>query len=1279
MMLAEMPSFKLSTRYRLTSINSQGSKWIEEEMHTNEYYSNEQGRARIDIEGLFSERHTPNIRSGRYYHDAMNNQTIKTNLLGSPYCQRASARGVLADLFGRLYDSEPCAKNWLAKFDGVPDHVIGFARLLFIIDANRDKLNEIGSDLVRNRACTLYLLKLNWGSTQRRVEILAYLNQNTSWLDQANMPIRVLFKLSMPQPSSFMIEYSSIEPIQEDHFKGLNYQVDLFTFPIGQSCSIHLGPTNLFQSTRWPEVVSMHANIKDMWLETLLPNSIPKTSKKLFIAYDGYQKAWRQDTIRVNDEAASGGEYMITIHDGNTKRKYNIRQDLTAYHIQGSGTGGGQTLSKYAKNDLASMPTRCVAISTPTQTSYEPLLPFNKLTIMGTAVVRGIKTQVFEHVTKELPALFLEQISFQQNRQQHTYFDQDLQHLNLSLTIVYYLAHTKQGETTNSTALLHLGPLVRVDVMHHYGVIIYRIDLFDFVWELAEAPNGDRHDELFSLRDRCNAGNDNRAESLSQLTMKLDFSNDLQREIFGINEVVRLIQDPLVRNKALARAMIQLGGADIAATKLHEVESRYHVIEATGTTPTYDSKLEILVSAKLSALNDSLFKVTILATAKTLPGARPTGATNFPDCFWEAAHKRAHGQVLFAFFKKSCFIDVQPTINWFRSQGGRPQVTSLISDSSVFKIASGMDSPVDVMKIDIEADKMATNQQTTRWLIYTDLNDEILQVPLINIDKAPKLNLQFRLTRLEVSNNHWSLDGAEEEADVLKGLGLMSGKEVELNDENQSNRQQGQQLDLISCHSACMIDLSCRSYSVCINGQQFSCLTSDLEFRDVKLLADIKSKIRMARIQGIRDSIHVDFKFTPIDNSTTEINENDNDSEDQQSEKHFDLKMDKRCRIYNKRALEMFDPLPKSKTSLKNRTILQVNNEEECAELCLSKNVKYFRKMAKLRLKILTSGQKQVDSEIIKKNLDALREQMINNQRSWCAIFKYLNLATTSIAQDVRKTFKIENTDKGGICLLSKSQIVPKKEIQSSKNETKPGNNKQAAKDPTKFMMDTFTFVYRNLYQMQYGIRMLQLKTVSDNVSNNSQLTDGDVFPLKNEQKVMDGSNVEVCAKSCFTQTIKIAPYCKSFDLIETTETISDGKMRKSKSKTYCVFNSITLAEARNSDRYSELMSTEMVNSGTKVWHFEPRDKYMMDSPLIAILIAKKLNRVEYNSELASSFGLVLIWLAAIVSGIILGTYLKEPITRRWTNLQVLADSSARNLINNRKFSRENEDLDAGL
>jgi len=603
--------------------------------------------------------------------------------------------------------------------------------------------------------------------------------------------------------------------------------------------------------------------------------------------------------------------------------------------------------------------------------------------------------------------------------------------------------------------------------------------------------------------------------------------------------------------------------------------------------------------------------------------------------------------VIFSYCHNLCIIDTGARRSPNIGHKDKPaHNSSLKSESFHF----GDSLPCEILELDFYAESEVL-AQTNPWpQVYNllkskpidlplKLNDELALAKLNQIyegsrhvgDAKDHLDLQFTVTQLELHNKNWfqksrmtktdSQSGSATITVNFDGLGLVEWGPlvwrlplsldswwVAAEDSSARLVESSEATQIDECKLACLMDLKCRSYSICmqkgadysssrLSSNKVDCLLSSVDLRSYKLRANLKSwlAIKLSTKTKENDTISLDYR--------------DDDNEEQKV--HF--KVNRRCQTRAKHALQMFrrsssrtDFVQGYLDGLEGSDKLKgVADLEECAELCLGNNRKYLED-AEFPRKVKPSGGQNSSTTESGNSGQSLAEKDSDGRErttdSWCSMFIFFDAQRLESAPP-KLVGKLNSlgAELGGLCAYGSEATMGSPNIAREPNEGP--NEHQLPREP----FDTYELVYSSLYRRQPNVR---LKLPESGPPTSNSLRQAYAYVQEPER----------CARVCFLQEVEFVRnfhtdngaageaevesgdvygdvLCKSFDFIQTKSIANPAQTIN-----YCIFNSLSLIEAKEIDKKSAGNSEKLVDYEphglASYWHFEPHESIQMDPHL---------------------------------------------------------------------------------
>lgn len=752
----------------------------------------------------------------------------------------------------------------------------------------------------------------------------------------------------------------------------------------------------------------------------------------------------------------------------------------------------------------------------------QPIINFDQLVEMGFGRTRNIKVRVYEQVVGDkLPTLFFPQVDYLDISGQHKEAEFPL----MSNQIRKVLSGINRPLTVvymiaerDDSVSDEVGPLVELQVVAA-GRTIFKIDIEQFSWSLERAPNGDAPGELFSLEQKCcQLPGACGPKRRARLEALLEFVPfSATAPDLGQAEAELILQ----RSPVVRDENLVRGlvaGSPLSTGQVGSIHSRLH-LEA--------GRLLVEMSAHLTSPTVPAFEAKFAGyTTSWKYDVTSYDVFSLHECYSQAALRRATmsntQHLLFTFCDEKCLFD----------ENARPAAAGNWSSSlnlswNHFDLCPAFEmSPADPL----EPDKAVEDWQGA----YSSLNDKLLFVPY---DESEEARMILRFMHLDIKSDRWlasqgSRDSGAERI-VLRGVGLRSladggaGQPIGQLESGAMNEAR--------CYAACLARMDCNSYSLCKTRSGVECMTSSLALGGQPDLLRAIEAARSRSRPGAQELL-VNYRSalsgeTNSDNRTLK----------------FDLHL--RCQLVERQPMEMFtfDRSVQLKVSSASR-FKKVDDVQKCASLCLSRSLSYIRRKARQ---------------------DTLNKAGLS--RGWCQGFKYVDLSTVRLSNLFVALSGLQDPSTGGLCILE----YPDWEADQRKQVTIDTDYSADLE------LDSFRFLYINLYERQLGSRL-------------SGLLSTDEAKPRNNQSVLAASSADQCAKACFSQLVEVQPSCRSFDMITLSARSLPGPDRpQAQPRSYCVYNSLTSADIRAMARAGLIESDqaiveERVSEYATAIHYEP-------------------------------------------------------------------------------------------
>lgn len=1176
-------SFKIRT-----SISSyDGIKNTFLNVHLVENYSNTQKRARIRTIKK-EEKETYEFTVDR------NDRTTLTWDSDKNRCFPGTSSDFLKYAF--KLDTEPRFRpiEYLFRLVEDSDHVIGPAKLLLLVAQSASKIEYIPHDTnidIMNQATVSYKLNIKYETED--ISILLYYNKLThtrgSFWDTIPMQLHVTLTKT---GQTFFISYFEYEILQDSYIQdelgnlirtGSEKNHDLFSHPTGVGCSALLPRTTakLFDLTLF-ELGSAKFSFRSRVEESVFGMEKAKIAN-YFVAFDGGVENLRIDLEQTHIYHNVGSRASTRILDFHANRKYlafkNFDENTDSYKCATSYAMLPEEVSARSERSVSKM-----------------LFGAQRFAYMGRAEVRGIQTRVYEAKSMELP-VWLAGGSFiykSEDGKSHSRAYKSPINLNITnfgpgkterYTVVIYVMNNPSNTSTDPK-VLHL----EIYDPSYFGMDLRKpaisASFYDFQWSLTDSPDGDRPDELFSIEEFCH--------QMSDEMKFLDLELMLVQEM-GKKKDIEWMTNTVSRNEAVESGLQDL--LEISNIMMFDLRSK--LIEK--------DKFFLTVDVRFTEPYLNLYDIKYIGTVQMIREHNNlvrVSAQTPADCLWLVGENSFRTK-FFIFHEPSSLCLVDPTIDgddWAKTREFR------LDSSSVGEL----------YRVDLKPDDQ--NSMLTKWMRRRKfktlenrvliLRDVMLDSPSI-FDVSQEVKLRIRKVKLEPVN--FEHDDSEMDRQIQAPSSVFAGfRLTETSGKVYSRKNDETELSVNECQAACLRDLNCRSYSVCLKSSRIQCRISKITFED----PGIREKLESAEVQASpRDSIvTVRAEGTSVE-----------------------LAKDSNCELYNKNYLDLFLKADPSPVNLKALDVFTVDNKRMCAELCFARSLEALKSSGNMleQIKQVTSEK----SDWSKESIEKLREQHSRVMSAFCQRFMYHDSSLDEEQAKLMKVWSEQPAEDG-----SKAYCLFK--------STKPAEEQKSVPDNlTKVVItfENFAFDFTNLFEKKHGYRLLE-SNMSDEetravntVQKQTTSSDQNDYKLarsllrsgKNFQRVLL-AQAENCARDCFLQLSGLWPACRSFDFV-STHLYFDGS-----TSPHCYLNTLSLDSSSSSSSSKSDLIDEPTSDKVSAWHYELRVglvKEEADEAYLLELMSDSRGDGSSDHELRTSLGWLII-LALIVVGIGSGLYL---------------------------------------
>lgn len=1215
--------------------------------HLSESYSKELRRARLDYE----------LKDTRINEEFYYDPLIGGNGISLSKSFKSCYKMPLDVLYYNLYLSSEEIKNLLKLVDKNIDnlnYIIGPSKLLYLIANQANKLQIVlNSDgnkpeevRVRGHSCIQYTLELQLDSPSNEKAQLLILYDKATHSEQSiktSVPLQIDIKFSQNSKLFLTFAFYSLELFEEAKIhsrfdlanKNELIQVDQFAYPTTYECSTLLTD-------------AANENTGDLFTDydlssirfSFIAKSKPVHGRviKHFVAYDGMTTSLRIDTqFRTNQETEYEREY-VQILDFRTNRKYTYVERPRFKNFKDDEIDISSESFLSLSSGSKEQNSRCSVLyaTDPDKAKRDSwnlskfLTGAQKFTFMGYGRVRGVDARIYESKTDSMPYWLSQPALFKDKNNNYRYkhlgdrIKEDPSKQSKSeYIVVLYIADNYEEIGAGNELLPGIKPLL----LEYYDTgfdkfsdyrrsIVIRIN--DFMWDLNESPNRDQPTDLFSLKYLCSVGSG--IDKYAQVDVLLEEMRFNSEEDKNIDWVFNNI----LRNEALVSSfrdvmdiqnvmMYDLQSKVVEFDKLHKISASFRVAEH----PRDVYQLTFIGNAKLN--HDNQDKMLIV-DSKTIT-----------ECLWLVGKSKKPIYLYYSQLSSSCIFDIE--LSESSSSDIRDSRLFIIKDNEageLYRVESHFDRETSLSNSWLR-DKKFTHLENRLMILQAIQHDDPIQ-PINPND------IRMLIKKVEIDNvNFMNRIGeqGDEGKQIKAAKKVYPGFTLPINDNNINNgvsqtkvfklKAKNEFMSQEQCHTACLADLNCKSFSYCVQLPDTTCVLSTVSFE----APGIREHLESRDVQNLARGSKVLVKTQDFS---------------------IELIRDFRCELYNKIYIDLFERSKSGMFPLKNLIIFPVKNEESCAKMCFAKSLQSIKSSVALGKQIKTllieednkdNGEKT--TELIKQ----MHDQYFKATLGFCKFFLYLDTTLSAEEQNVLNEIVDE--------YYTNKTTSESSEYCAFERET--NNNKRLNEEKLEsfqLLFNNFKFQFKFLYEKRYGY-LLERSRLSkeeerayENVIKQKGLEDGQYELLKGSLK--EGKNFQkqlrydanICAYECFFQHSGLWPACRSFDNLMIRYNIGGTEVEN-----YCYLN--TEIDSQNTWTIKDL----------EVWHYMPRfgaiseeGDYYYDLNTLDEKIDRYKNHDQGNySGIGGIFKVIFnIFLITFLSslGILSGLYIGYKLTERF-------------------------------
>lgn len=1225
-----------STRSSVSVMFRNGGSYVS---HIHESYSAEQRRAKLDYQVIKAtdDKTFKDIQpeQGSITYEP---QTDTLLLFDSTNykCRQTNLEEIVKIFRLEVPDQEP---------DLVADaYIIGPARLLFFIDkhAHEMKLETLEQPLsVRNIPVQAYSFK--YRTKYDTIDFKVLYSTESLTADSRTTPLSVIMissetiKSNQNEQVALIVEYFKFEIIKPNiaGTNRLQTWYDPFMIEPATSCSEALAnkATDIFGYKIQNDVrFSFRADF-----------SIGKFPFSAFVSYDAKSDVLRYDLVNSIGTSGVG------------KQLFNLNQNRM-YHIMEKRPNSATTMDKLLDLSLdVDSTSQCLSaniLPTPQNNNIKPfslgklLVGSDKFVYMGRAQVRGIDVKVYETHSGGLP-YWLEQPMVYRSKESN---DLNVRNpetgllksdINIYYTVLLYFAERDDNHP------LVLIELYKMDAVKSITWSKQTIRINNFVWDLDfRTAYGDDIKQLFSLQGACSSSSKNQNYAKVELLLE---SENIDAETALVNSEV---DSNNIRYLSLLAAVQDT--FKLPAQMIYDLESKVMRAHKSTISSGKNNKLSIAVTFRVSEQVEDMAELVYLGQGRynRLYKGEPLNSLvrSFQACFFLSAHRKAN--IFFGYnpTTKRCIIALEP----IEGDGLKPNCFDLKpkEEMEIYRVNHVKDPEPNFW-----IRRMYRSRNKIEFLGHR------LTLDNLSNDRAKEIHsIDFLVKRYEVDESDYKNSvstGNKNDKNELQiktnkidGYGLIieeyENKRISpasLSSHNWSPlrgdlEDKSPTMTFRQCEEACAANLNCKSYSVCLKDHELECVISSISLRSPDVIKQIEENGKIAR-RGER----VKIVLNGIDHIKTELIKNPT------------------CELYNMIFMDLFKKSPVIyNCTFANRRLYPVKDLEECARLCVEKNLKIWRNDIANATKAISSIDPELaglsEKGFLSAYMNHLREISGQINRS----FQYLDktkIQTLSrdkierIQNGVLDMDKIDSELVEGYCFIGEKFNEQERKVSDSNDKYNPQDVDQY------IQLDKYNFKFDLFYEKQYGVRLKEspMSTKQNEAyrlayGEGEEATDESYSILKqmieqgdNFQEILYFDEIE-CARYCFTQSWGPWPACRSFDIT----------IELSKHNTYvsrCTLNSITLRQAVSTSRL-DLIDGDITKTGLlQVYHFEPRPGLALyESDLntnLEIVQGETLRQraMKKMSYRIGGFGTFVILLVALTGGILIGIKLGQKMNEK--------------------------------
>lgn len=1229
-----------------------------------EFYSYEQQRAALKFHLLQRGPGQPasGWNVGRFYYDYRQEVALllddsSKQMTTDDVCKLSS----IEELNLLIYFQTPISLN----DDTFTNFLIGPAKLLYFTIMHRNKMKLVSLEAtfdVRNIPCLEYVFDYDTQSVDGVIKISAFYSEKSLAIDPNSLPIYI----SISYGKTYLVfTYSDLEIYNHDYESLQFYRNDensllfndRFIFPNQCLNALMEEEQKCKSMTKYlvEQVFDINKRKKFSFQSKIQHFSskliLPSFEEKTFVSYDSDLQSMRIDNILLNDDDDQSHYYHRLLFNFKFNKVHHII-DKASQNDDNSTIDKILDLTKEQKNKARQCATSNFFALDKDELTISKLLlgsnELNKFIYFGKTSLRNINALVYKTKQLDLIPFWIEQpvnyiVDGENNgakvkKPQQSFFSSS-DDMSVSMTILV-------SESDNSLLYIELErPKVSNKNLDSYDREI--ITIFDFIWHNPSESytNEEQHQiELFSLNNYC----------FDHYEMNTNYDIDMILNIEHFDEQENVFMDKNTRNLALLATLqneplkLPINYIYDFRTKLHLGNNHFKYISPLINDKNYQL---IMVNFKFVNLIEANNNVELIYlglgrqrnswSLETIKYSR-----SLEECYFIAAHLKENVYFGYNQYQRVCFIDTKPIVRHDDEYKFKYMQSFSFSQNGIVEIyQTKHEKKIDSKSLDIFRDEKELIKLKNSRLISTNFNFSlrIKRFSIHNKDDYPSKILDNNQNKLPINWNK------------IKGYGLVINKEkVDKILFKLETSLQDKLMTYDNCHTYCISDFDCRSFSTCIQDDgEFQCIISKIDFKsqnNMKVISDYlftgNGLVKKLNKKG-------SFNLTLEDSFKSNI--------DVQFIKHPN------CNIYNKNFMDLFNEYKHKKINKEfdNRRIHLVSDKENCAQLCVEHNMNVLIDDDNHSLKASTKFlSHEKDEKLNEEDITRLIDEHKFAVSQLCQSFFYLDQQDYSdLSEELQNSVRLRihpemdnNSVNNSYCIYGDRPTLS--EIEKLKSDDRKFSSKVISFEKYEFKLDFF-------YQKQYGIKLKgSMKDHETQLAYNSilnqKINESNYMLMKNF--VDKGENSQLvhrddpywCAVKCFLQYGLIWPNCKSFDIVVSVFTDNNTNTRTDE---LCLLNSISLKEAEIKNRFDLIeYQSNMIDSGddnlltkrqhVEFWHYEPKGVTFLSQSIIkrnlelsydeSIIQTKQFNTTE-NYLSVGGIEIFFIIIFSSIIGLLLG------------------------------------------